>query len=476
MGEARVTGLVCPGLFAIDELTVPSGRVAVLLGRSGAGKSTLADFMFGLRGRDAGDAVSLGERGGALLLQKGAVFDDLTVRENVELVIGWNPSPSGVRSVEDYLRDAGLEPTAKLLDQKAATLSGGEKRRLAIARTLPSDPSCYFFDEPSVGLDPRAIRRLALTIRELATERRCAVVVVTHDLFFTAQIADSVWMFEAGQVTQRWTRDASDRPFSETRPAREAAIAVELEDLCFPAEDEPSVDANDEQAAPASPSRGIGAVFREIFVRAGLRGVPFFALIGAVLGTVLMVVLRGATPADFGKVLSVVKGTPLIALTPPLAAFLFISRSGSAVVAWLGNKVFTRQVDAMRTLGIPPSRYLVAPVFGACTLAFLLVSAVFFVLMWLGAATVSWKAFGADNAFVALSPVTVASGELWLAAGKCLVYGLLLALLIVEQSMKTKRESAEVATAITDAIIYGTAVVTAAELLLRLHLLVRGHG
>ena len=495
----EVRDLQCATLFQVPHFSVAAGQVAVILGRSGAGKSTLADYLFELRGRAAPDGTVTADGRGALLLQEGAVFDDLTVADNLGLVLGWERRPDA--DPRASLRAAGLPHPEPLLARAAATLSGGEKRRVAIARTLPLSPSFFFFDEPSVGLDPGAVRELARTLRRLAHDDGRAVVVVTHDLLFTAEIADRVWMIEDGELRLRWDGDPAGLPDADAARLVEATRAAQLEQACFP----PSVtsDAPAEHRAPAGPSaparlletlggvalegvvalaglararpgRGAWRVLARAVWMAGVSGAPFFALIGLVLGTVLMAVLHAGSPAEFGTVLDAIGGTPLVALTPPLAGFLFVARSGSALVAWLGGKVFTRQVDALQTLGVRPDTYLRGPVWLAAVLSFGALAAAFLVALWVGASLTAEHAFGARHAFEQLSPLSAPASEWRSAITRLVVYAILLASVITFAGLEPKRTPRDVAQSITWAIIAGTVGVTAGELLLRLPHLVGG--
>ena len=201
---------------------------------------------------------------------------------------------------------------------------------------------------------------------------------------------------------------------------------------------------------------------------AGVTGIPFYGLIGLIIGSIIMVVLKLASPLPFAHTLELVQGTPLIALTPPLMGFLYIARSGSALTAWLGGMVYSRQVDALRTLNVPPDDYLRVPIWLGAFASFVVTSMVFLLAMWLGAAATAGAVFQEPGALEILNPLAAESDELHQASTKIPIYGMMLASVITLVGLARKRTSEDVANGITRAIILGTVVVTFAELLARI--------
>lgn len=196
------------------ELAIPAGQITVVLGRSGAGKSVLLKHLLGLLRPDRGqvlvagqDLTRLGERElfhlrrrFGYLFQHGALFDSLTVGENVAFPLQehTNLNRGQIQAiVADKLAQVGLDGAAAKLPSE---LSGGMRKRAALARALALDPEILLFDEPTTGLDPI----MTATIGELiaTTVRRLGVtaVIISHDLSLTFRIADAIAYLHEGRI------------------------------------------------------------------------------------------------------------------------------------------------------------------------------------------------------------------------------------------------------------------------------------
>ena len=168
---------------------VRAGEIFGILGRSASGKSTLLRVLIGLELPLAGTieiplecAVPSGPPPFGVMFQQGALFGSMTVGENIALPLQqWThlPADAVAATVRAKLGLVGLE-TAELAEP--STLSGGQRKRAAIARALVLEPSLLFLDEPSSGLDPITSAEIDRLIQTLARTLGLTVVMVTHEL------------------------------------------------------------------------------------------------------------------------------------------------------------------------------------------------------------------------------------------------------------------------------------------------------
>jgi ABC-2 type transport system ATP-binding protein len=195
------------------DLTVPTGTVYALLGPNGAGKTTLVRILSTLTPADDGrvrvagcdvrreaDAVrrSIGVTG-----QFSAIDELLTGRENLRLMadLAHLPRPAAAARVQELLDRFDL---AEAGDRRAATYSGGMKRRLDLAMTLVSRPRLVFLDEPTTGLDVRSRRDLWGAVRELVADG-VTIFLTTQYLEEADQLADRVGLLDAGRLVAEGT-------------------------------------------------------------------------------------------------------------------------------------------------------------------------------------------------------------------------------------------------------------------------------
>ena len=188
------------------DLTVPSGTVHALLGSNGAGKTTAISILSTLLRADGGRAAVDGHdvdteaahvrEAISLTGQFTAVDDVLTGRENLVLV-GQLRHIAGPAATADAMLDRfGLTEAG---DRRAATYSGGMRRRLDIAMSLVGDPSVLFLDEPTTGLDPEARIEVWRTVRELAAQGT-TILLTTQHLEEAEQLADRISILHGGRI------------------------------------------------------------------------------------------------------------------------------------------------------------------------------------------------------------------------------------------------------------------------------------
>ena len=166
-------------------LGVERGKITVLTGASGVGKSILADVVFAVPAApgvtiDGGESLGEARQRGALVFQAGGGLAHLDVRENLLLV------RADRARAEELIKRFALPAM-----QRPNELSGGQRRRLAVACALLAERELLWLDEPEAGLDVARVADLAELLKDQATTGGSALVVATHDLDFAAAIAES---------------------------------------------------------------------------------------------------------------------------------------------------------------------------------------------------------------------------------------------------------------------------------------------
>lgn len=211
-------------------LEVEPGEVVGLLGPNGAGKTTIFYIMVGLIGPDNGRVI-LGEedvtqlpmylrarRGIAYLPQEPSVFRKLTVEENIRAIVEFLPiSKEGKEArIKHLLDELGITSLAK---EKAYTLSGGERRRVEIARALVNSPTFILLDEPFAGIDPIAVADIQDIVMGLKS-KGIGVLLTDHNVREALGICDRAYIINEGKVLE-----AGDPvEIAESRLAREVYL------------------------------------------------------------------------------------------------------------------------------------------------------------------------------------------------------------------------------------------------------------
>jgi len=194
------------------EFEVNPGEIFVIMGPSGSGKSVLLKHLIGLEPPDSGEILINGEtiaaaQAGekyrlAMVFQSGALLNSLTVGENVGLYLSEHrlKSPAEIEKiVSQKLRDVGL---ADAVDKTPAELSGGMKKRAAMARALVIEPQLILYDEPTSELDPLSAVVIGEEILKLKHRTGVTSLVVTHDRDLAFGIADRIAFITDGRIVK----------------------------------------------------------------------------------------------------------------------------------------------------------------------------------------------------------------------------------------------------------------------------------
>lgn len=204
------------------DLDLYQGENLVVLGRSGTGKSVLIKIVSGLLQPDAGTVEVLGHEIAAISekelqalririgfsFQNSALYDSMTVRKNLEFPLVRNRTNLTRKeidtSVETVLDAVGLSQT---INQMPAELSGGQRKRIGIARTLILNPEIMLYDEPTAGLDPITCIEINELINEVQERFKTSSVIITHDLTCAKMVGDRISMLLDGQFQRTGTFD-----------------------------------------------------------------------------------------------------------------------------------------------------------------------------------------------------------------------------------------------------------------------------
>ena len=199
------------------DLEVQPGEIFVIMGPSGSGKSVLLKHLIGLETPDAGEILINGESIAtpeiavkyrmAMVFQSGALLNSLTVGENVGLYLTEHrlkPPAEIEKIVAEKLEDVGLK---EAIDKMPSELSGGMKKRAAIARALVIEPQLILYDEPTSELDPLSSVVIGNEILELKRKIHVTSLVVSHDRDLAFGVADRIAVIAEGKILTIGTPD-----------------------------------------------------------------------------------------------------------------------------------------------------------------------------------------------------------------------------------------------------------------------------
>lgn len=460
-------------------LTLPKHGFFVFIGTSGGGKSSLLRILAGLieprepAPRMTGELLAFGKslsgdrpeslgNDVAAILQDEGLLDELSPRENVELAL--RAAHRSRKLAPALLAQSGLDKPP----ERVAQLSGGMRKRVAVARALASSPRLLLCDEPTAGLDPEAARTIARLLRDAHDQNEDrTTIVITHDLDAFDDVADGVL------VLDRPARSLRLEP-PKYRMASGAAVANT---------------SSDDQSEPAAvhwlrrmllqlaaigetvveswrrlPPVELGQVVRTT-VRFTLEPALFVAVAGAVIGGLATFFALRNNPIDGGFESALLTGTGKVAsavLVPMLSGFFFTARIAAGASARIGTMKRTNQIAALRMMGVNPADYLLTPLVWAMIIAMPLVTLGGVVAAALAAALAASAASGITLVGWATAYfMTVSAHDVLVVLGKSTLSGYLVALCCYHLGTGPKRSSADVGESVNSAIVIGMALVLA---------------
>jgi len=203
------------------DFDLPEGQTTVVLGPSGCGKSVMLKHIIGLIRPDAGEIAFEGQRIDnlaerqmkwvrlriGLLFQLSALFDSMTVRQNLEFPLTEHKNLSAEDRAQQVAEALDMVDMAGSEHKLPAQLSGGQKKRVALARALIIRPSVILYDEPTTGLDPVRAKGIDELVVRLKNRLGVTSLVVTHDLVSARRVADRIVMMNEGRAVAEGSFD-----------------------------------------------------------------------------------------------------------------------------------------------------------------------------------------------------------------------------------------------------------------------------
>ncbi|QCG90664.1 ATP-binding cassette domain-containing protein [Azospirillum sp. TSH100] len=373
LGIRRPTGAV---LVRDATFTIKPAEIVLLVGPSGSGKSTIVKLLGGLLETGPGGwgvtgRLTCGDRTlnletersqvGGIVFQDHALFNDLSALENLRIAAdhaGRPPAPALLADATALLGDIGVHKTV-------ASCSGGQRQRLAIARTLLADRPVLLFDEPNSGLDVRMARRLGELIRDLCVGMGKPALIVAHHVKDLLPVADRVLLLDTR--TRRLVEVPKDADAIEAELMKLDTDSAAPAAMVAPQNGE-------EQRNPWPSSIGhrsrlywFGRYMAEyfwelcvsplmlIYMGAGALIMGFvsmwFGFHYNSFGGYLKSLLHDETLVGLG----LVQGTVAV---PLISSILFVARNNAIIAADIGNRVLSSQFKAMDNLGITARTYI----------------------------------------------------------------------------------------------------------------------
>lgn len=187
-------------IFNNINLTVNKGEVISIIGPSGQGKSTLLKCIAGLEKINGGEININGSIG--MVFQQFNLFNNLTVINNIVIpliIVKKKNKLEALNIANDILNKVGL---INIKNSYPKMISGGQAQRTAIARTLALDRELILFDEPTSSLDPSLKREVLELILNIANNRKCSIILVTHEISFAKKISDRILIMKDNSLEE----------------------------------------------------------------------------------------------------------------------------------------------------------------------------------------------------------------------------------------------------------------------------------
>ena len=184
-------------------LTIEKNKSTIILGQSGCGKSVLIKTIYQLFSFDSGSILydkksEVDIDKFSMLFQYGALFDSLKISENIAFTDFINNKTNFSKKVQSLMNDVGLDRS--IYNKYPSELSGGMKKRAALARALYKNPKVIFLDEPTTGLDPINSDKINELIIKIINKRKITAVSITHDIKSAIKTGDYYYFIDNGTI------------------------------------------------------------------------------------------------------------------------------------------------------------------------------------------------------------------------------------------------------------------------------------
>lgn len=477
LGQRRRDGEVL--LFEGASFALAEHGFYLLVGSSGGGKSSLLRVLAGLVEPREPEPVMRGDllvhgrslraeypaelrRDTAAILQDEGLLDELSPRANVELAL--RAASRSVRLAPALLAQAGIDKPPP----RTAMLSGGMRKRVAVARAMAAAPRVLLCDEPTAGLDPEAAREIAAVLREAhdASADR-TTIVITHDRSAFEGLIDGVLVLDGTTRSLRLespTYEPAPQDGAGPEEDERAPPPVDLHGLRRGLLELAAVCETAFEALRRLPPVELRETFRTV-ARFSLEPAAFVALCGAVIGGLATFFALRNNPVEGAFETALLTGTGKVAsavLVPLFSGFFFTARIVAGAAARLGTMKRTNQIAALTMMGIRPADYLLTPLVWGMTIAMSVVTLVGIVAAAVAAAFASWLVSGFTASSWAVAWFgAVTAGDLLAVLAKSSLSGFATALCCYHLATGPKRSGAEVGESVNAAIVVSTALVLA---------------
>lgn len=490
-------------LLEHSSIEFPAGKLTLLLGCSGVGKSLLLRILSGLiekddpairysgsilfRDADGNDTVRNHiDHPVAVVFQSFALFDELTPSENIQIAIDHGAakhSRGEARRAADELLNQLAVPT----DRSTSVLSGGQQQRLAICRALAMQTDVVLYDEPTSGLDPNTGRQVAQMIRETQQKFQRTSVVVTHDFEALSDVADHIVLLNHREKKlqmvpkEDWGKIPEllgTPPSAEIPRVNSQSLMGRLLSRLGVAAEATGVFMERLFLIPftllplwKSTRWACKMTWHYFQLVSGWSAIFYIAISGMIIGFVAQDFIfrylpfrQYTEPLLIENLLHATGFSLFRFLVPILSTILIAARSGAAVAADVGSKVYGNQLDAMKTIGMSPDRSVRTPIL----YAFLIGTPLLTLISYLVASTTAGLAFLATHMKIGipfwdyhfhkellLADSGFYKGSGWL-IGKLLTCAVGTAIIAWTCGSSPKRSASEISTGVTRTILWST--------------------